>query len=287
MNVTRIRFSLRLVIGVSALACIVLAWPLLSAPVSAQQTKFRASRLIETLQKGQPAITSDVWRFLDREHEPYDITEIKATIGKLLANRNSAGQPILSPVVRIPAEGDDLPRWMINQVLEAGAMGIVVPKIELPSEAIKMVQAMRYPPRKDSPNVAAEPRGLRGGAIDGRMWGLKNPRDYEPVADLWPLNPVGELVALPIIETADGVKNINAILDVPGITGVTVGPGDLTRSLGEGNNWNSAASEAAYKTIAAACVAKKKYCNMYVRNPEEMKKFLNMGFKLIIRWGDS
>ena len=90
------------------------------------QPKDRRNRLIEALENGRTAITGETWAFVDREHRPYDVTELRATLTKMLANKNAQGQPALAPIVRIPAEGDQDVRWIIKQVLESGAMGIIV-----------------------------------------------------------------------------------------------------------------------------------------------------------------
>src|SRR5216684_3532235 len=158
-------------------------------PVEAQKPR-RVNRLIETLEAGKPAFTGDSWIFVDREHRPYDVTELRRTLNTMFANKNAEGQPTLAPIVRVPTEGDQEVRWIIKQVLESGAMGIIVPQVENAAQALKIVQSMRYPQLKDSkyPN----PPGRRGcGCSGGSGWGLQNPADYVRVADPWPLNPEG------------------------------------------------------------------------------------------------
>jgi 4-hydroxy-2-oxoheptanedioate aldolase len=248
------------------------------------QPKDRRNRLVEALENGRQAISGDTWTFVDREHRPYDITELRATLTKLLANKNAQGQPALAPIVRIPAEGDQDVRWIIKQVLESGAMGIIVPQVENREQALKVIQSMRYPQLKTS--KYQNPPGRRGcGCSGGAGWGLLNPGDYVARADVWPLNPDGELKALPMIETPEGVKNVNAILDVPGVGGVLIGPSDLTMNYGEGR-WASPAykkpdTEAAIQTVAKACVARKKTCGMVTANEAETKKYLGDGFRII------
>jgi 4-hydroxy-2-oxoheptanedioate aldolase len=252
--------------------------------VRAQQAAKRANRMIETLDAGKPAITGDSWVFVDREHRPYDITELRGTLNKLLANKNATGQPALAPIVRVPTEGDQDVRWIIKQVLESGAMGIIIPQVEDAEQALKIIQSMRYPQLKSSkyPN----PPGRRGcGCSGGSGWGLQNPADYVSLADVYPLNPQGELMALPMIETPKGVKNINQILDTPGVPGVLIGPSDLTMNYGEGR-WNAAEdkkpdTEAAIQTVAKACAAKKKICAMVTANDAQTKKYLSDGFRVI------
>ena len=259
-------------------------WAASEPRLDAQPGTRRANRLIEMLESGKPAMTGDSWTFVDREHRPYDIVELRATLAKLLADKNAQGQPALAPIVRVPTEGDQDVRWIIKQVLESGAMGIIVPQVENGEQALKIVQSMRYPQLKSSKYPS--PPGRRGcGCSGGAGWGLQNPADYVRLADVWPLNPEGELMALPMIENPEGVKNINAILDVPGVGGVLIGPSDLTMNYGEGR-WNNPAdlkpdTERAIQTVAKACAARKKTCAMVTSDEAQTKRYLSDGFKMI------
>ena len=243
------------------------------------------NRLIETLESGKVAITGDAgeaWLFADFEHQPYSIDRVQQAMTALFAKKNEKGQLPLAPIVRIPAEGDQPSRWIIKQVLETGALGLVIPQVDTKEDALKIVQAMRYPQRKTS--KYPQPTGRRGSAGPARTWGYKGLTDeYLEKADLWPLNPQGELVVFPQIESPEGVKNINAILDVPGVTGILVGPNDLSMNYGEGPWARNHAPEVekAIETVAKACVAKKKYCSMVTANEEETQKYLKMGFKVM------
>ena len=80
------------------------------------------------------------------------------------------------------------------------------PDIESREEAAAAVASMRYPQRSRS---TGGPGGARG-AMAAWYWGLSD-ADYKERADVWPLNPRGELMAFPMIETPEGVKNINAV----------------------------------------------------------------------------
>ena len=254
-------------------------------PVTEGQGFVHANRAVEALQAGRPAITGETWVFVDREHRPYDITQLRGTLSTLLANKNAQGQPVLAPIVRIPAEGDQDTRWLIKQSLEGGAMGIVVPQVDTPEQAIRIVSEMRYPQAKTSKYQT--PRGRRGcGCSGGAGWGLRGPDDYVLRADPWPLNPEGELIFLPMIETPEGVRNINAILDTPGVTGVLVGPSDLTMNHGEGQWFNHQSTpkpdtHAAIQQVANACVAKKKNCAIVTADDRETKNYLAAGFRMI------
>jgi len=275
----RLTFTKSLIgMGAAVLATFLLA----ETPVETQRAP-RVNRLLEALEAGRPAMTGDTWQFVDREHRPYDITELRGTLTTILGKKNERGQPILAPIVRVPTEGDQDVRWVIKQVLESGAMGIIVPMVENVEQTTKIIQAMRYPQTKDSPYQ--NPPGRRGcGCSGGAGWGLQNPNDYMRVADPWPLNPEGELVSLPMIENPEGVRNVDAILKVPGVTGVLVGPSDLTLNHGEGR-WNGPTptpdTRAAILRVAQACTAAKKTCGMVTANEAETKLYLEAGYKII------
>jgi 4-hydroxy-2-oxoheptanedioate aldolase len=65
-----------------------------------------------------------------------------------------------------------------------------------------------------------------------RYWGLTQQEYYER-ADVWPLNPKGEIFVILMIEDTEGIANLKDILkDVPGIGAILIGEGDLSQELG-------------------------------------------------------
>ena len=251
-------------------------------PAGAQQV--RINRLIEALERGEPAITNDVWTFVDQEHGPYVIDQLGVRLREMAEVRTATGQQRLAPIVRIPTEGDQNVRWVIKQVLERGAMGIIVPQVENAEQATKIIRAVRYPQRRDTRYPA--PSGRRGFAGAPRTWGL-SVMEYIEVADAWPLNPEGELFVMPMIENVEGVRNVGAILDVPGVGGVLIGPNDLSMGLGvgpwhtDGRVLHPPEAEAAIQTVAQACVAKEKHCGMVTWSDAETTKYIADGFQVI------
>ena len=251
-------------------------------PAGAQQV--RINRLIEALERGEPAITNDVWTFVDQEHGPYVIDQLGVRLREMAEVRTATGQQRLAPIVRIPTEGDQNVRWVIKQVLERGAMGIIVPQVENAEQATKIIRAVRYPQRRDTRYPA--PSGRRGFAGAPRTWGL-SVMEYIEVAAAWPLNPEGELFVMPMIENVEGVRNVGAILDVPGVGGVLIGPNDLSMGLGvgpwhtDGRVLHPPEAEAAIQTVAQACVAKEKHCGMVTWSDAETTKYIADGFQVI------
>lgn len=116
------------------------------------------------------------------------------------------GSPV-TPMVRVPwlAAGD------VMKALDAGALGIICPMVNSRAEAEQFVSYMRYPPhgqRSFGPTRAIIAHGS----------------DYAQHADQ-------SVIALAMIETADGMKNLDEIVRTPGLDGVYIGPADLTLGL--------------------------------------------------------
>lgn len=250
-----------------------LAVLLVSAPLAAQEA-VRLNRTIELLEAGQAtfgifshdrslenarALARSGLDFvlIDMEHGPLDIETLRVFLlgmtdkARIMAKGNL--QPDVTPIVRIPVNGGDLATFITKQVLDVGAMGVMFPYINTAEEALLAVRSVRYPQRRGVPDY--EPQGIRGSGAGnaGWLWGIP---DYSAKADVWPLDPQGELMAVIQIETAEAVRNVEAILDVPGISAIFVGPADLGLSLGGSGAEGAAELEAAIQTVLRATKAR-------------------------------
>jgi 4-hydroxy-2-oxoheptanedioate aldolase len=264
-----------------------------SGPVSPRlqaQAKPRINPLIAKVEAGQPALTPTDWMFIDMEHGPYLLDRLQATLDDLGKKKLPDGRFSTAPIVRIPLEGDENFRFAVKQVLDMGAMGVVFPHIETRAQAIEAVRAMRYPPQRGAKNP--EPAGKRGWG-PGRaatLWGFPvNEYAFER-ADVWPLNPQGELFAMLMIETAEGVKNAEEIARVPGVGALFIGASDLGVSLGVGpplaGGVNPPETEAAVQRVLKACQASKVVCAYPVLGGDaDLKKRVGEGFKVILNAG--
>ena len=132
--------------------------------------------------------------FFDMEHGPYDVSALRTWMQWLVnpaaiaaTGDAMAGKAV---IVRIPATGRELDQniWMVKQVLDVGAHGIIFPTVETPEQARAAVRSMRYPQRRDS--AYPEPPGLRGSGpgIATWFWGLSG-ADYTWRADLLAAQP--------------------------------------------------------------------------------------------------
>jgi 4-hydroxy-2-oxoheptanedioate aldolase len=211
----------------------------------------RLNNIIRALEAGQHALTCfapaeissavamsaskyDACVF-EMEHNPWDSRLLRDCLQYMLnrAQIAKAGLvPPVNPLVRIPVNGIEMAQWQAKQALDMGCYGIVWPHISSVDEAYNAVAACRYPRLKDKPIF--EPQGIRG---DGptqavRYWGITQ-QEYYDRADVWPLNPKGEIFVILQMEDIQGIENLDQILTkVPGIGAILIGEGDLSQELG-------------------------------------------------------
>ena len=110
----------------------------------------------------------------------------------------------ITPMVRVPWNEPGI----IGKVLDAGAWGVICPMINTPAEAKALANACLYPPKGRRSNGP-----IRAGAYGEGT-------SYQSVAN-------DEVLVIPMIETQEALDNLDGILDVPGISGIYVGPSDL------------------------------------------------------------
>ena len=204
---------------------------------------------------------ADFVRF-EMEHSPLSLDPIRMF---LLGMNDKAGylrkgnaQLSVAPFIRIPTYGRQSSDWIVKQALDIGMMGIKFPTIDNKDQALRAVRSMRYPPAKGF--RYAQPEGLRamgnGNAV--WFWGVSG-AEYSRHADVWPLNPEGDLLSIIMIESAEGLKNVDEIAAVPGVGVLFVGSaGDLPLSLGVSPD--SPEIEAAMQRVLRACKAHNVVC---------------------------
>lgn len=143
---------------------------------------------------------------------PYDAVTVDLQHGMLDFGRALSALQAISatpaiPLVRVPGNESAI----IQKVLDAGAAGLICPMINSAAEAHQFVQAVRYPPLGQRSYGPA--RGL-----------LVQGPDYVAQAN-------EKILALAMIETAEALAELEAILATPGLDGVFIGPMDLSVSL--------------------------------------------------------
>lgn len=162
-----------------------------------------------------------------------------------------------TPVVRVPWNEPGI----IMKMLDAGAMGIIIPMVNSVDEARAAVAACRYFPdgvRSYGPVRAAHYAGT----------------DYY-------LHANAEVACIPMIETKQAVERLDDILAVPGIDAVYVGPADLSITLGLPPGLdNPGAFEEARLRIAAGCRARGITAGMHA-SPALAQKHIDAGYRMV------
>ncbi len=248
-----IRFGLITVLAVVGLA---LGGDLLTSEGHAQE-RMRLNKAIEAIENGEPAIANRHWRFIDMEHAPFSGERLQRILAEMYDDRDDSGRMRLTPFVRVPQDGDEDFKWAVKQVLDIGAFGVFLPHVDTGEEAVRFVRAMRYPPLRGA--AEPEPRGERGWGPNraARLWGVADTTEYHARADVWPLNPDGELFAVAMIESQEAVDNIRDILAAP-VSAIIVVPGDMSIDLGLGpapGPENHPEVDEAFRTVLEACQA--------------------------------
>ena len=281
-NIGAIHLGLALA-GAAALAGVV-AGPI-TRPLAAQ-AQGRLNPAIAALEQGRPALSGESWSFFDMEHGAFQMDRLSGFLEQTAKERDAAGRLEVAPLVRIPTEGDEDFKWAVKQVLDQGVLGVLIPHVDTAEEAARLVKAMRYPRRKES--TLQEPRGLRGWGPRraASYWGLTQ-EEYYDKADVWPLNPNGELLAIAMIESGEAVGNIEGILRAPGLSAILVVPGDLSIDLGLGPRGPKPFPEIeeAFQAVAKACRAQTAVVCGLADARSNLQKRLDEGWRLILQLG--
>ena len=172
----------------------------------------------------------------------------------------------VTPMVRVPWNEPGI----IGKALDAGAMGIICPMINSKKEAEAMVAACKYPPLGARSN----------GPIRAGMYGEAT--SYQATAN-------SETLCIPMIETKQAIKNLEAILDVEGIAGVYVGPSDLGLSYGLPPKLDRSEPEIlkAYEKILKECGKRGIYAGIHTSGSADAARCIAMGFRLVTLMNDS
>ena len=192
------------------------------------------------------------WFFIDGEHGTFDTRELQAIL-------QAAGGNI-ECVFRIPA----LEEVHIKKALDVGANGLIVPQVNSAGQAQKLVQWSRYPPEGA--------RGLGFARAQGYGFAVN---EY-----LGSANETITLIAQ--AESAEAVKNIEAIVQVQGLDAVLVGPYDLSSSLGLPGEVTHPEVQEAIRRVARVCKEANMPVGIFGMTAEAVCPYIEQGFRLIV-----
>lgn len=190
---------------------------------------------------------------LDVEHGTFSLSDLD----KLIPLARALDLTVLVKVAGPQAEP-------IQQALDFGANGVVIPHIGTASHAASVCRAAKYPLLGTRSYAGARP--VRYGAPS---------KDY--------FDGDNRMTACyPMIETAEALADVEAILALPTVDGVFVGPSDLSLTRGRGGYRFTDADRADIARIAAACAAARKPWIMPAWSPAERAFASTHGAKLQI-----
>ncbi len=142
---------------------------------------------------------------LDTEHGSYSLE----TVSDMMQMARLEG---ITPIVRVP----DFSYPFIARTLDAGALGVMVPRVKTRAQVEQIVAAAKYPPM-----------GERG------MMNARTNTDYRGMTiGEYGARANAETMVIVQVETREAVEDIDALLAVPGVDAALMGPADLSVALG-------------------------------------------------------
>jgi 4-hydroxy-2-oxoheptanedioate aldolase len=171
----------------------------------------------------------------------------------------------------------------IAKQLNLGVTGIVLVDVKSADEAKAGIAAMRF-----ASQGGTRPDDVGSAAA---VWGM-SAAEYKQKADVWPLNPNGELVNFTIVESKEGLAKVREIAAVKGIGVLFPGAGTLrgvfstTDAAGQ-RVFDEQAWEGAIQQVLSACKEFNVPCG-YPATATDIEKRIQQGFSVfIIGWGEA
>jgi 2-dehydro-3-deoxyglucarate aldolase/4-hydroxy-2-oxoheptanedioate aldolase len=166
----------------------------------------------------------------------------------------------LTPIARVP----DLHAYPIARLLDIGAQGVMIPRLETPEQIRVAIEQLKYPPL-----------GRRGVAL-----GLAHD-DYLARGPAYFEQANHDTVVIAIIETPRALDNLDAIVATPGLDIAWMGHYDLTVSLGIPAQFDHPTFLGAMDALVAACRRHGVAAGFLPANPADMGHWLGKGFRAI------
>lgn len=194
--------------------------------------------------------------FIDAEHDGFGPRDCQDLV-------RAADATGVHAVVRVPRNE---PQTILGY-LETGALSIVVPHVNSPAEALAGLQATRYPPA-----------GNRGAGSSTRAAGYGIPQS----ATAHFTSADSQVLFLPILEEAQAYDQVDAILQVPGLEAILLGPGDLALSMGYPGQPDHPAVQALVQRALAQARQAGIFVGTAVRDAASARACAEQGFQFVL-----
>lgn len=198
------------------------------------------------------------WVCMDLQHGLLDYKDLTSMLPAVSATP-------ATPLVRAPWNEP----YEIMKALDAGAYGVIVPMVNSRAEAERAVAACRYPPVG---NRSFGP--VRAALYGGREAYAKSANQ--------------EIACIAMIETEEGLENLDEIAATPGLDGIYIGPSDLALAIGlapQGDNEHPAHAKAVER-IQAACRKRGVAVGIQAFSLAFAQRYLQRGFHFVTLGSD-
>ena len=219
--------------------------------------QMRGAMVFEFFSPGIPVILKNAgceFVIFDMEHGGLSLEQFKTL--SIISNSNK-----IAPFIRIP----EIKYNYVARALDLGASGVMVPMVNTPDDAIKIVRSSKYPPQ-----------GKRGA---GFGFAHDNYFNQSPLSYIEKAN--NSLINIIQIETKQGLENVKEIASVDGVDCLWVGHFDLTNFLGIPGDFSSTIYLDAINEIVFAANTYKKSLGIMVNNKKELETYSKLGFNMI------
>ncbi len=199
----------------------------------------------------------------DLEHSSFSIE----TMGRIIRDARGASLPC---IVRVPV----LERHFVSRVLDAGATGVMIPRVESRDDLKKIREWTKYAPEGD--------RGVAFGIghTDYGDFTKLDTREYVRRAN-------EEVLTIGQIETVKAIENLEDILTTGGLDVVFIGPYDLSTSMGISGELNHPLLLDAIKKVITLTQRYNVPLGCYVNDFENGEQWLRLGVQLIACGNDA
>jgi len=148
------------------------------------------------------------WLLVDHEHGTFELRDVMAHLQAMAAYD-------VAPIVR-PADSNPT---LLKKLCDIGAQSFIVPMIDTPEQAARVVSSVKYPPDGNRGLGTSMARAARWNTVPGYLGHAND-----------------EMLVIVQAETVTAIGNLEAIAATPGVDGVFIGPSDLSASMGHVGN---------------------------------------------------
>jgi 4-hydroxy-2-oxoheptanedioate aldolase len=192
--------------------------------------------------------------FVDCQHGPFDRSDV---VDIVAAVHRGGGNVVIRTL------NDD--QATIGWMLDAGATAVLVPMVSTRAQAERVIAACRYQP------------------VGVRSWGVPMQPTFEKLP---PREVDRSVICGVIVETRQGLENVEEIAAVSGIDFILLGAVDLALSLGlpagDPADWLHGERRAIVDRFLAACRSNDVAPALLIGDPESSREFLKLGYRVLL-----